>query len=342
MGVSDITLSVGMFDDTELETTDLRDRKLSQLVEKASQLTRDLRATRESTRDFIETLAGTLATDTVSDSVRNDVSNEKLFTINEILQIPKHETVETFYTAESDSGYIELMEECISPRLFKTIKDLPVETLDLKSYYQDFGSIKVKEHPFMKLDSLPPGAPMKAVRSFDGEEEDWEIYWGNIMPLGTSEKYNTLIHAIFRKEIEGTTYFGAKHLDTKDLWVSKLTDRELDIYRRGEQSLEDLKDFLLGSRDEGRIEALFKDLDLSFEEKEVILFRCGEIYRAYYLSCENVKTAIEDLTRAGRPPYLWLLDLAVYRKSPIDLTNDQIAQYVAPLVEAKERQWKSE
>jgi hypothetical protein len=122
--------------------------------------------------------------------------------------------------------------------------------------------------------------------------------------------------------------------------LRKIEDRLGHLYRRGEQSLQPLKQVLLKPRKE-QIDQLCQDLGVTDAEKEELQDRIAAMYMVNLKSWNRVKAAADAWDLEGTLPPLWLLISQFGYKSPKQVTDDQLTQYLTPLTKAKEREWEN-
>ena len=111
------------------------------------------------------------------------------------------------------------------------------------------------------------------------------------------------------------------------------------LYRRGEQSLQPLKQVLLKPRKE-HIDQLCEDLGVTESEKEELQDKIAAMYMISFKSWNRVKAAVEEWDIEGAFPPLWLLTSQFGYKSPKQGIDDQIQHYLTPLTDAKKRDWE--
>ena len=121
--------------------------------------------------------------------------------------------------------------------------------------------------------------------------------------------------------------------------LRKIEDRLCHLYRRGEQSLQPLKQVLLKPRTE-QIDQLCQDIGVTDAEKEKLQDTITAMYMVNLKSWNRVKAAADEWDMEGTLPPLWLLISQFGYKSPKQVIDDQIAEYLTPLTKAKEREWE--
>ena len=105
--------------------------------------------------------------------------------------------------------------------------------------------------------------------------------------------------------------------------LRKIEDRLCHLYRRGEQSLQPLKQVLLKPRKE-RIDQLCQDLGVTDAEKEELQDTITAMYTTNFRGWNQVRVAADEWDLEGALPPLWLLISQFGYKSPKQVTDDQL------------------
>ena len=101
-----------------------------------------------------------------------------------------------------------------------------------------------------------------------------------------------------------------------------------------------MKQVLLKPRTE-QIDQLCQDLGVTDAEKDELQDRIAAMYMVNLKSWNRVKAAADAWDLEGTLPPLWLLTSQFGYKSPKQVIDDQIAEYLTPLTKAKEREWEN-
>ena len=335
----------------EEETSDdSRASYITKLQEKIIQTTNNLETLEKEALDSVNSLAVILAKDTVSDEIRSAANEGLLLTASDLFGFPVRKECKLNFPPENPTT------------LHITFKDWE-EALSLLNLASP--SLKSCRDTPVKLAFFPPALPLHATTTLIDKDSpapfpkvSLQMSWEGSRSVLRDPSYDHPSRGRYSKyypvKVSELNQYGP-HYETLKLapspespdqgvimynydggGVSEIQDlaqREFDVYRRGEQSLESLRDALLGSpriRSE-RIKKLFQIFNASDEDQTEILLRCKEIYSINYRCCQKVTEKINELEKNEHARYVWLYNNQFAVESPRWITEKQAAALLKEL-----------